>query len=412
MKLESSFRRIFVNTFAQIIAKAITVTLGFLTIGILTRYLGVDQYGVYNLVFAYLAFFGILADFGLRLTLVKDLTGEKSKVKLKSAYFTLQIFLIILSTFLSIIFLFLFPYSLTTKMAIIVGSVAVGVGYMNGYGVSVLQSKVRLDISAILEIINRVVTVIAIVSFIWLKWNIYAIISAILIGNIATLIINICIAPGYFRLRGFPSFALLFSIVKSSFPVGITILFSMLYFKVDTMMLSIMKTTADVGIYSLAYKIFENIIIVWLLYMASLYPLISNAVNTKNRLQLKALTNSSLLIALGFSIFLIIASWLMAPLAIDILGGNDFMQSVAPFRILIFALPLIFINNIHYYLLISLSRIWSITLILFLALVFNFVINLYIIPSYGYIGTSISTVITEICTLIGYSLVLRKCRHI
>ncbi|MCX6792066.1 MAG: oligosaccharide flippase family protein, partial [Candidatus Gottesmanbacteria bacterium] len=144
MKINSVFKKILINTSSQIGAKAVTVILGFLTVGLLTRYLGVAQYGVYNLVFAYLASFGIFADFGLQLSLVRNLSGERTPIEIKSTYFVLKTVLILLSTFLAIIFLILFPYSPTIKMAIVVGSLAVGVGYMNGYGASVLQSKVKL----------------------------------------------------------------------------------------------------------------------------------------------------------------------------------------------------------------------------------------------------------------------------
>ncbi len=408
MKINTAVKTIFINTSSQIVAKAITVILGFLTVGLLTRYLGVAQYGIYNLVFAYLASFGIFADFGLRLTLVRDLSGERAQGELKSTYFALQIILTVLSTCLALIFLLLFPYSTTIKMAIIVGSLAVGVGYMNGYGASVLQSKVKLDIAAILEVINRLVTVIAIIVFVWLKWNIYAIISTIFIGNIITLVINMYITPEYFWLKHFPSLSLLFRLIKASFPVGITALLGMLYFKIDTMMLSVMKTTTDVGIYSLSYKIFENIIMLWLFYMASVYPLMARAVKEKARSHLNTLMKSSLVIAVVFSVITIGVSWIAAPIAISILGGNNFLESILPFRILVLALPFRFINNVQYYLLLSMSKIRFIALTLVAALAFNFIVNLLIIPTYGYLGTSVSTVITEMVTLIGYAIALKK----
>jgi len=412
MNIEQSYRKIFVNTSSQIISKVITVILGFLMVGVLTRYLGVAQYGIYNLVFAYLASFGIFADFGLQLSLVRDLSSVKAPEELKSAYFALKIILTVLSIFLALIFLLLFPYSTMVKMAVIIGSLAVGVGYLNGYGASVLQSKVKLDTVAVLEVINRIVTVCAIVVFVFLKLNIYAIISTIFIGNIVTLVINIYLTPEYFRLKHFPSLPLLFTIIKSSFPVGITALLSMLYFKIDTMMLSVMKTTTDVGIYSLSYKIFENIIMLWLFYMASVYPLMSRAVKEKAQSQLNSFTKSSLIIAIMFSGITIGVSWFAAPLAIRILGGNNFLASITPFRILVLALPFVFINNIQYYLLLSMSKIPSIIIILVVALSFNFIVNLLIIPTYGYLGTSVSTVVTEVITLIGYAFALKKSKYL
>src|SRR5438552_861134 len=103
MKVNSVFKKILINTSSQIVAKIATVIIGFLTVGLLTRYLGVEQYGVYTLVFAYLSFFGIFADFGLQLNLVKDLSHESSNsVDLKEAYFFIKISLTLLSIIFSL----------------------------------------------------------------------------------------------------------------------------------------------------------------------------------------------------------------------------------------------------------------------------------------------------------------------
>src|SRR3990172_6174015 len=105
-------KKIFINTSSQVVAKVATVILGFLTVGLLTRYLGVNQYGIYTLVFAYLSIFGVFADFGLQLSLVRDLSGESSSTSnLKSTYFAIKVLLSLTATILSLITLVLFPYS-------------------------------------------------------------------------------------------------------------------------------------------------------------------------------------------------------------------------------------------------------------------------------------------------------------
>ena len=103
-----------------------------------------------------------------------------------------------------------------------------------------------------------------------------------------------------------------------------------------------------------------------------------------------------------------LVSWIAAPLAVSILGGKSFVASVLPFRILILALPFVLINNIQYYLLLALPKIKGLFWTLMASLVFNVVINYLVIPKYGFVGTSISTVLTEFVTLLGYSIVLRN----
>jgi O-antigen/teichoic acid export membrane protein len=409
MNRHNIFNKIFINTSSQLIAKAVTVILGFLTIGLLTRYLGVYQYGIYNLVFAYLAFFGIFADFGLQLTLVRELSVElKSPSNLKSIFFSLKIVFTIISILLALIALIFFPYSPTIKTAILVGSLAVGVGQMNAYGASVLQSKVKLDLVALLEVINRTVTVLTIVIVVLLHWGLNAIILSVLVGNLVSTVLNIYVAPDFFRLASIPSFDLMKKVVKSSFPVGVTSLLALLYFKVDTLMLSVMKSPVDVGIYSLSYKLFENIIMLWAFYMASVYPLMAGYIQTNDQKNLRLIVRTSVIVLVAFSLITLSVGFIAAPLAITILGGKGFVESIVPFRILLLALPLVFLNNIFYFLLLSFSRVKWIFWVLLMSLAFNFVMNVAVIPQFSYLGTSVSTVITEALTTLGYIFVLWK----
>ena len=89
-----------------------------------------------------------------------------------------------------------------------------------------------------------------------------------------------------------------------------------------------------------------------------------------------------------------------------ILGGSKFFASMAPFKILLFAIPLMFLNNIFLNVIISFGKTKYLIQPLLVSLVVNFLLNLYVIPKYGYIGTSYTTVITEIITSLAYTIVL------
>ena len=47
------------------------------------------------------------------------------------------------------------------------------------------------------------------------------------------------------------------SLFIASFPLGLTLLFNVVYFHIDSIILTFTRTSAEVGIYGLAYKIFE-----------------------------------------------------------------------------------------------------------------------------------------------------------
>ncbi len=413
MEKNQIFRRIFINTSSQIFAKATTVVLGLLMVGLLTRYLGVAQYGVYNLVFAYLAFFGIFADFGLQLTLVRDLSGNSvTSDKLKSTYFSLKVIFTIISVLLSLIVLIFFPYSQTIKMTILIGSIAVGVGQINGYGASVLQAQVKLDLVALLDVINRIVTILAIIIVILLHLGLNAIILSVLIGNIVNTLLNIYLTPTYFHLSTVPSLDLIKKIIKVSFPIGVASLLATLSFKVDTLMLSVMKSASDVGIYSFSYKLFENIIILWAFYMASVYPLLASSKN--NKTQFNYLLRSSLWISIIFSLIVVIMGYIFAPIVVNIFAGKEFVNSASSLRILIFTVPLLCIDNIIYYYFLINKKISIIIIGLSVSLILNFILNLLFIPKYGYIASSYITVVSEflLFTILGIAYFLENRRTI
>lgn len=56
------YRKIASNTLAQIVSKMMTAIISIVLIGILTKYLPIEQYGAYNKVYNYLGIFAFLAD--------------------------------------------------------------------------------------------------------------------------------------------------------------------------------------------------------------------------------------------------------------------------------------------------------------------------------------------------------------
>ncbi|MBI2195748.1 MAG: flippase [Candidatus Levybacteria bacterium] len=388
------------NTSVQLIGKALSLILSIVTIGLLTRYLGTSGYGDFTLVFAYMAFFAVIADFGLQLTMVRELAGKNEGLQeLYGTYFWLKIILVLLSTFLAFIFLIFFPYSLMLKTAILIGGLAVGVSGLTGYGTTIFQSKVRLDLVTFVDVLTKIVTVSLIALFIFLELGFYGIISTVLLGNLVGLGITVGLLRRNINFNFNLDRNLARKIFILSLPIGFTSLFSLAYFKLDTIILSVVRDSSEVGIYSLAYKILENVIVIWGFYMASVFPLLSKykAENKKNKFN--NLFRNSYFIAAALSFIIVPISYFAAPFIISIFAGAEFSGSATALRILIFALPLLFANNILYYRFLIKRDMYPVAASLLAALLFNFVLNITYVPKLGYIASSYITVLTELFLL-------------
>jgi len=94
-----------------------------------------------------------------------------------------------------------------------------------------------------------------------------------------------------------------------------------------------------------------------------------------------------------------------APLLIAIVTGGKggyLAESAAALQILIFFLPLSFINGITQYVLIALDRQRLITGAFAATVIFNFASNLLLVPLLGINGAAIATILSEVVLLVPF----------
>lgn len=401
------YRKILLNTVAQFGAKGLSVALSLLMVSLLTRYLGNEGYGNFTLVFTYISLFAVLSDMGFNQIIVREFSGKKEMSEFdKASILNSKLLLNIVSIVLPIVILPLFPYSDTLKGAIIIGSIAVAAGNMVSFGTSILQSQLKLEFVAMLDLLMKCVSVIAIYLFIQIHLSLYYIIIAVLIGNLAGLVWSFWLVRKHLAYKLYINFKLFKRLLILGIPVGISSFLAVLYFKVDTLMLSIMRSSAEVGIYGLSFKLFDNILMLWALYMASVFPLLSKFFIRSDKASFKKLVRSAIFMLMILSLFIMLFGYTFTPLIMRILGGSKFFSSMLPFKILVIALPFLFLNNIFYNIILSFGKTKYLIQPLIISLSVNILINLYAIPKYGYIGASYTTVITEILTSIVYFYIL------
>ncbi|MBI2032517.1 MAG: polysaccharide biosynthesis C-terminal domain-containing protein, partial [Candidatus Levybacteria bacterium] len=341
-------------------------------------------------------FFGAFSDIGFHITIINEMNKKTASSLLFGTYLWIKVAISIFSFLIPVAVLIFFPYSSFEKTAIMIGAIAFGIGNLIGYGNTFLQSKIKLDVVTYIDVINKVITVGLISLFVYLKLNLFIILTSVLIGNTVSLFLTFISIKNYVSLSLEFDKKLALKLTKISLPVGIASILSFVYFRLDTIILSVIKGSREVGIYSLSYRIFENFLIFWSFYVASFYPLLSKYYNADDLLQYKSLLKNSIILALGFGLFIIFVGFIFSPFLVKILGGDLFFESVLPLKILLFAALFFFINNLLYYVFFIKKRSDILVKSLVISLGFNLISNLFLIPKYGYIGASFSTIATEI----------------
>jgi O-antigen/teichoic acid export membrane protein len=185
--------------------------------------------------------------------------------------------------------------------------------------------------------------------------------------------------------------------LRESWPLFVNQLLQGLFFKVDALLLPGLAGNAAAGAYAAAYKVSEGAGIVSSSFTLALFPRLSRGSDPEHayRLALRALLQIGFPLAAGIA--------LLSEPIVAIVGGRDYLpDSAIALAILICYLPLSYANGLTQYVLIAAGRQRLLTSAFLVALVFNVVANLVVIPRFGYVGAAWTTVASEVVLLVPF----------
>ncbi|UCF71515.1 MAG: flippase [candidate division WOR-3 bacterium] len=195
--------------------------------------------------------------------------------------------------------------------------------------------------------------------------------------------------------------------LRGALPIGWATLMSRVYYNFDTLMLSFLRSDQVVGWYSAAYRI-----VLVLTGIAGIYGMVYLPALTKrirvSKSAAKALVNRSFKILLSFSVPITVGGILLSSHIIKFIFGEQYLEAIVPFQILLIAVLIIFTSVVFSYAMISLGKQKQLAIYSTLAAVFNVGLNFLVIPRYGAVGAAITTVISEATVFTGVYYVLRK----
>lgn len=183
------------------------------------------------------------------------------------------------------------------------------------------------------------------------------------------------------------------SLLWSALPIFVSSLAFLVYFRIDTVLVSLMKGDVETGLYNAAYNfIFPPLALAPLLFVNALFPSLSSARSQTELRDLYRRGHASLgLYALAVTV-LVLATHRTVYLGIY---GSEFEDSVRVLFILLPAAVLSIFSNLNYYVLVAANRERSLVLITLAGAVANVGLNLLLIPPLGAEGAATATVITE-----------------
>ncbi|MBU1083340.1 flippase [Patescibacteria group bacterium] len=400
-------RAIAFNTIIQLVGKAITVATSVLIIAYLTRYLGVMGYGDYATVFAYLGIFTVFVDLGLFVITVRDLASHPENEKsILGNMLGLRLVLGILIFGTASLIAFGLPYSAIVKTGIVIGSIAQFLSSLNQIPLSLFQTRLVMYKAAVADIIGRLIMLIAIVWFIQLNLGFLYIIWGVVIANAAIFLLGFIMLQLMLPIYPMFNWQTWKRMLTSALPMGIVIILSTIYFRVDMVMLSMMKSNYDVGIYGAPYKILEVLLVVPSIFMSSVLPVMTRAFNHDKAIVKNIFRKSFDFLSIA-ALPLIFGTFVVATPLMVLMAGKEFVLSGPVLMVLSLALGGFFLNGVMVYTIIAADQQKRLIKPYIIATIFNITMNFVLIPRFSYFGAAAATVATELLILIISSYIVK-----
>jgi O-antigen/teichoic acid export membrane protein len=405
--MASYTKKIAANTLIQIVGKFITTAISVVMLAYMARYLGVTGYGEYTTIFAFLGFFAIVADMGFFTVAVREMAkAPENSYKIMSNIFSIRMIFAITILLIAPIIATLIPsYGMEIKNGIWIGSLSSLFVLTNQIIISIFQVNLRMDRLVISDIGSRMILFITVLASIYFKLPLQYFVLANVLANLTGCILSFAMS------RRFVKFGFRFDmkywkyILRESVVLGVFIMLGLIYFKIDNIMLSLIKGSEAVGIYGAPYKILEILITIPAIFMGSVFPLIAKYIHEKDpRAKTSFLKSFDFMSIMAFPITIGILA-LARPIVFLVLG-SEFSSSVIVLQYLVFAVMIIFFGTIAGNFIIAANYQNRLIAISIFNVIINIIGNLILIPRYSYMGAAVMTICTEaLSCLLSFGLV-------
>jgi O-antigen/teichoic acid export membrane protein len=387
------------NTGYLIVGNLLSKITSLFSVILIARYLGDIGYGKYSFAFAFISFFSIISELGIYQILVRDISRDPEIArKMIGSAILIKSALAVLAFIAAILSIRIMGYTDANIKAVEIAALLLFIEIFNPYS-AIYEASLKMKYPIFFLLIGNLLmlALIALVKYSNLGLNF--IILATLVPNVIKNTLIFLFSIRHEKMRFDVDFKICKYLVKSSLPLALSSVFTIIYYRIDTVMLSMMVGDASVGIYSAAYKISEAFILIPSILMTSIYPLMSKHLENSNNIlafsyekSIKYLFSLALPIAVGIT--------MLSDKIILTIYGDGFRGSIVALQILIWATALIFLNYTSNSLFVATKRQNFVLFFTGAGAIINILLNLVLIPKYSYSGASIATVLTEFSTLI------------
>lgn len=383
--------------------------IGFLFFLFLARWLEPADFGRYMFAFALSEIFSILGDMGIHEYFIREMARKPKLLKKRLAgIIGLKTALSSTSAAIMIAIVPLMGKDTGTSLAVAAFALA-QIGYSWFYASTIAWSaRQDLHLQAIIWFLEKALIAGAGVAVLLAGYGF----AAVALSNTAVQVAGGLLAVAIvWRKYGPLNLALeprrWAGYLKAALPFGLIVAFYLVYFRIDSVMLSFIRGDADVGQYNAAYNLVAALMFIPAGLVAALFPVLAGSYRSPED-DLDAPFQKTFKLLLALSLPMAVGLWLLSGQLIAPLLGEIYLPAASPLAVLAWVLPVWFITFLQGNMLTVIERQKAVATVGFVNMAANVALNLLIIPRYGFTGAAATTLATEALGLMQMFYLLRR----
>ncbi len=367
----------------------------------LARALGVAELGRYLLAMTTQAIALAVVDLGLNTLTTRELAQDQ--VRDRDAVWGTVLILKVASALLGVLLLnvVVAPLFAGERGALIsIVSFSLVPDALNGIATALIKARQRMEISSTINLVVRTLYVIVGLLLVGQGYGARALLSAYSV-------VSVCGAVGFgvllhhwrVRARGWARPSQWWAVLRESTPFALTSAATMLYTRLDLLLLSYFHGDLAAGLYGAAYRLWEALGMIPSSYLDALFPELARSSAGPAGLQrLRALYGRGRRVLAYLVLLLVVPCLIGAPFILSLLYGPtpDTRVSVGLFRLLLLAFPFTFLYLLNGHTLYAVGAQRRVTVAMLTVTAVNGLANLLLVPLWRYWGAAGAALASEL----------------
>ena len=394
-------QRITKNFAVLLISQTIVYILGFFFVMYTARYLGTEGFGVLSFAIAFTGIFNIFTDLGLNTLIIREVSKDVSLAqKYLGNIAVMKIILVAITFGLLALAINLMGYPKETIIVVYLVGLAVIFYSFDAMFTSIFRAHEKMEYQSAGLILRSGLMLIG--TLIIISRGLSIIEFGLLYLLVSTIVLSYSFGISIWKFTK-PKIEVDWEfwkkIIKEAWPMGGMAICIMIYFRIDTVMLSLMKGDVAVGLYNAAYRLSESSTVIPAIFMSAVFPLLSKY-HERAKSSFVRTYEKSVKYLLYLALPMAVVITFLAQPIVNLIFGSEFSGSAVALQVLIWASAVMYVTMVLGTTLVTANKQMFGLKVNIITVILNIIMNVFMISRYSYVGAAITTIISEVFGLI------------